>query len=396
MPGVTHTQTIRHSVSGLSHFFTCSCGTRGRRQDTETSAQRLADTHARRAHGVSSTRRASWFRQGVNAFDRCSEATETCTHPPIWFCQDRSHDYSRYEYADGTPTDEAAEPLHVPHGMPVLFDHGNPATSPRTRAARQTAAPAERTFGVEIEFIGSLEGVAAAVRAAGLPCSYAGYSHAVSHTDWKVVTDGSVSRGGELVSPVLAGEDGRRQIRTACEALRTAGATVNRSTGLHVHHDVRDLDVRAFGRVFRAWYNGQSAIDTMVSRSRREGRNSYCTPLTEREISQVESLLTVDRASTRRLGDTRYRTLNVQSYGKYGTVEVRQHQGTINAAKILAWIDFGQSLIAWARTARPMFDRGAQLPTLLAETREAGLSEESATYLATRSVELATDAMANA
>jgi len=46
----------------------------------------------------------------------------------------------------------------------------------------------------------------------------------------------------------------------------------------------------------------------------------------------------------------RWRTLNLTSYGRYGTIEIRQHQGTLDAEKILSWMRFGQAIIDTAKT----------------------------------------------
>lgn len=203
-----------------------------------------------------------------------------------------------------------------------------------------------RRFGVEIEFIGSANEVAAAMVAAGLPCTVQQYNHRVSRTAWKIVPDGSVHGGAELVSPILRGSDGFGQLVKAGRALAAANATVNRSTGLHVHHDVRDLRVSAFKTLVNNWYNCQDATDQLVASSRRAGINRFCTPLDDYDLRNVEYLTTMQRRSVARtVMGSRFRTLNLQAYGKYGTVEIRQHQGTVDAEKIAAWVRFGQAMI---------------------------------------------------
>ena len=42
---------------------------------------------------------------------------------------------------------------------------------------------------------------------------------------------------------------------------------------------------------------------------------------------------------------SRYRKMNLQSFSKYGTVEIRQHQGTLNWLKIVNWMIFTQALV---------------------------------------------------
>lgn len=220
----------------------------------------------------------------------------------------------------------------------------------QNRAARRAARRAGdgRQFGVEIEYIGDRYAVGQEMTNRGLACAFEGYTHRVREGQWKIVTDASISSGYELVSPPLSGAEGRRQVKLACEALAAAGARVNRSCGLHVHHDVSDLDVRSFGRLFRGWYNSQPAIDKLVAASRRGSQ--WAEPLREREVASIEQLRNVERRTVQSIYVDRYRALNVACFPRQGTVEVRQHQGTTNAAKILAWIAFGQAMIARAKS----------------------------------------------
>ena len=95
----------------------------------------------------------------------------------------------------------------------------------------------DRKFGVELEIVGiSKELAIRALAAVDIEAHDAGYTHMTTR-DWKIVSDASVHRGFELVSPVLEGEEGLETLRTAAQALADAGATANRSCGLHVHID---------------------------------------------------------------------------------------------------------------------------------------------------------------
>lgn len=206
----------------------------------------------------------------------------------------------------------------------------------------------ERKFGVEIEFVGA--GYSAVVRemtARGVSCSYEGYTHRVGRA-WKIVMDGSVPGGYELVSPPLKGAAGLAELKKACEALSAAGARVDRRCGLHVHHDVSDLDASAFGRLARFWQRNQHATDGLVAPSRRN--STWARPLSEREVVMIErSNASVTAIRGYFYSDRRYRSLNVASFPRYGTVEIRQHQGTTAFAKIAAWIAYGQAFIAVAK-----------------------------------------------
>lgn len=249
--------------------------------------------------------------------------------------------------------------------------------------ARRRAASA-RKFGVEIEYLGSSRDLLVAMRTVGLECESEGYNHRVSRA-WKIVPDGSIHGGYELVSPPLSGEAGIREVELACQALQTAGATVSRACGLHVHHEVRDLDAPALGRLFRGWSRNQSNINALVAASRRNSQ--WAQPLSEMEVARVEALRSTDSDVIRRAFSgyivDRYRALNIASYPRYGTVEVRQHQGSLNASKIIAWVRFGQALIAAAVAGDvPAADSIGDLIAQL--VRDGGLPADTATFLLAR------------
>jgi hypothetical protein len=220
------------------------------------------------------------------------------------------------------------------------------------RAARRRF---ERKFGVEIEFIGAHHAaVVAKMNARGVACTYEGYTHRVG-SGWKVVTDASVPGGYELVSPPLKGANGFEQLRKACEALAEAGARVDRRCGLHVHHDVSDLSGSDFGRLFRGWAANQPATDGLVAPSRRNSQ--WARPLNADDLRRVDDLPAA-ASGVAALGGffgsysdqyRRYRSLNVQCFPRYGTVEVRQHQGSTSYPKIAAWVAFGQAFVAAAK-----------------------------------------------
>lgn len=237
---------------------------------------------------------------------------------------------------------------------------------------------ADRSFGVEFECFmphsTTRNQIAAAMSAAGLHvASTRGYGS--DPTGWSIKGDGSLHmpamEGIEVVSPVLSGDDGFEQITKVCEILTAQGCKINRTCGTHVHHDVSDLDLDAFKRVYRAYVDNQGVIDKMVSKSRRNNRG-YC-----RRVRPAELVAVMNAVDLRHIGYRieRYRTVNVQSYNRYGTIEIRQHQGTITAAKIIPWIRMGQALIERAKAGSLAKQRTldaflAQLETLPTATAE--------------------------
>jgi len=248
-----------------------------------------------------------------------------------------------------------------------------------------------RRFGVEVEFSGISRGEAeTALQAAGINAVHEAYSH-TTRRHWKIVSDGSVrSVGGgcgELVSPPLRGEAGLNQIELAVTTLLNAGASVNLSTGLHVHHDMAGLTGSEIAAFVRLWSDRQTEIDSLVSRSRRGNSNTYCQNTSDQELRQIESELT--SYGRIRSSFNRYRKINVMSYPKYGTVEIRQHQGTLDGTKIRHWVLFTQALITAAKTHVEANIR-VDLTNMLADLQEhAGLNQETVTFLTNRAVVLA-------
>lgn len=262
----------------------------------------------------------------------------------------------------------------------------------RSAAARQGAARRHgrtvspllaRRFGIEIEFSGlDPYRAAEAIRAAGLEAEAEGYNHD-TRDHWKIVSDSTC--GYEAVSPILSGEDGYEQVRKVMRALSEAGARVDRRCGMHVHRDVNDLTGEAIATLVETYAGSQTTIDRFLARSRRSGQSEWCAPMTARDVERVaEGFRTHRQADS---GVTRYRSINVQSFPRYGTVEIRQHQGTLNGSKAVAWIMLGQALVVAAQTETPV--DGGSVETFLASLVDAGLPTEQSRRLARRAEALA-------
>lgn len=202
----------------------------------------------------------------------------------------------------------------------------------------------KRTFGVEIEALAPDDVPLAAIirdlECEGIECQYAGYTHQTTPY-WKIVTDYSVcgrgKMGFELVSPKLQGAEGLQQVRVVCEVLQRQGVTVNKTCGLHVHHDAHDYKEQHFVNLFNLYAHAEKALDSVVAKSRRENNGPYCLSLKGRTVS------------TLRTG--RYYKLNLSAFTRHGTVEVRHHQGTVEAEKIVAWVILTQGLVERAKRA---------------------------------------------
>ena len=209
----------------------------------------------------------------------------------------------------------------------------------------------ERTFGIEIEFTtASRETVARLMKQKGLLAEVEEYNH-TTRRHWKLITDSSC--GYELVSPVLKGRDGLNQLKLAAEALAEAGAKVDRRCGLHVHHDINDLNAKQVANIYALYIKLEKTIDSFVPKSRRADNNEYCRSLFRHSNQQsvLDQLKTVK--TMKDINDifrTRYIKLNLQSYVKYGTIEFRQHSGTIEFEKMYNWILLTQQMVEAGKT----------------------------------------------
>lgn len=219
----------------------------------------------------------------------------------------------------------------------------------RARFVQPTSTWMDRSFGVEVEHTGtSLSASRRALVNAGLDAVEPGYTHRVMD-EWKIVHDGSC--GNEAVSPILSGTAGLDQLGTAMTALSGAGARVNTQCGMHVHVDMTGLDGAAIARLVTLYTDHQDDLDALVSSSRRRFNNSYCQAWGAGDtLAAAIDELRTSRSITSHYD--RYRTINVMSFPRYGTIEFRQHQGTLAPKKAQAWVVLMLALVEIARIDR--------------------------------------------
>jgi hypothetical protein len=152
----------------------------------------------------------------------------------------------------------------------------------------------------------------------------------------RCVSDGSIRAGagnyGHEIRALLDRQTAEPRLHRLCKILADAGLSVNRSTGLHVHLDARNIPTEAeavrVARLMDAWI---FALRELVPASRRE--NGYCK----------------FGVSTR----DRYRAVNVMAWNTHRTIEIRLHSGTVDYTKTLAWIRLLETIRAVARKPKP-------------------------------------------
>lgn len=239
-----------------------------------------------------------------------------------------------------------------------------------------------RTFGVELEHIGlSIRKAAAALQAAGLPATAMGYSHRVMD-HWKTVTDASVYRGCEAVSPILRGADGFYQLDVAMSALRANGGSVDPSCGTHVHIGCKDLSADDLVKV-QEYYDAHHDLIDMLHAPSRRGNSDWAGPFSPHDKDRLSQACKSSdhKRALDGLQSMRYRSVNLAAFGKYETIEFRQHAGTLNYRKLSAWINF---LFALIDAAINNERHCVSLVGLLGVLEQHGLTLEDSGYLSER------------
>ncbi len=200
----------------------------------------------------------------------------------------------------------------------------------------------ERNFGIEMEFNGlTMQQSLTALREAGLKAQIEGYNHN-DHADgtWKIVSDASVCNGHEVVSPILHGEAGISEACRAAQALEKAGATIDKSCGLHVHFDAASFTADELRTACIRYAKHESEIDAFMPKSRRGNENTYCRATAACFLNNTAFMRATDKTRLARSQYSRYFKVNLQAYLRHQTIEFRQHSGTVESAKIENWVRF--------------------------------------------------------
>lgn len=199
----------------------------------------------------------------------------------------------------------------------------------------------DRTCGIELEFDAiSRENLAECIltiNERGVGISREQYNHS-TREHWKIVPDASLSGGHpmELVSPPLTPLQAVEQLEVILDVLNAKGCTVNRSCGFHVHHHAPRYNGKRLKYLVNHFCKNERNFDSIVSPSRRDSRWAASNK------AHLRTMVVDGAINTR---TTRYLKLNLQAFARQGTIEIRQHQGTLDLEKIAYWIIFTQALV---------------------------------------------------
>lgn len=173
-------------------------------------------------------------------------------------------------------------------------------------------------------------------------------SYPAYKTAWRVVYDGSVADGCEVVSPILGGPEGLAEVKRLVKALNKNGAKADARCGLHVHVNAKDLSVVEIQHAARRYAKFENVIDGFVNPRRRGEAANWCKPMAGIVKRIDNSLFSNDENFVKTLND-RYVKLNLLAYLRHGTVEFRQLEGTTSWTKIVNWIQFCVNFVEASR-----------------------------------------------
>ena len=177
---------------------------------------------------------------------------------------------------------------------------------------------------------------------------------------WFAMRDGSLSGPGctengkgnvELVSSILYGEAGDREMLRVLTRLNAAGATVDQSCGTHITVGLNNNarwnrlsvagKVKVGNRIVEFYNHFQAVFDAMSPNCRQVNGFSAFT-------MRAPELMTESRNQ-----GTRYSAVNLSNYILYGAsaggrIEFRQPGYTLSAKKIMLWLKIIRCIISMA------------------------------------------------
>ena len=220
-----------------------------------------------------------------------------------------------------------------------------------------------KTIGLEIELLDPNNAEQTVIQQAdvkGVEIVSRDYTHEVMNK-WKFVDDGSVS-GRELVSPPLEPKSLFLQLRIILDILIANGYKVDRSCSVHVHHDASKYNNKRLRYFLNHIVKNELNFDCLVAESRRNGQWSRSNK------QELDCLIQTPDSREWRLGrcdengihqrpngipigsngrgSARYRKWNFHAFTHYGTLECRQHQGSLDFSKYVLWICLTQGMVS--------------------------------------------------
>lgn len=271
-------------------------------------------------------RNFSYYCQGDSICDKCaSEDTFICDR-----CGERLHN-DAYE-ADGYCSScyEDLEEEEEPENIEIPFKIGKSKTFDKN--------PFKNTCGIEIECINKNK--------------HEFYREELKSYGFSQLYDGSLnSNGVEFRSNAFNGDLLFNKIDDFLRVLNRSGFKIDKSCGLHIHIKIPQ-SVEYLKKIAFFYQTYEPFFFNMLPDSRRD--NFYCKNfsrmyksinLKDRNYYHIKSKVYnskdksfQDIVSKEKYNDSRYCWVNLHSVFYRGTLEIRNHSGTLNADKIKKWL----------------------------------------------------------
>lgn len=224
-----------------------------------------------------------------------------------------------------------------------------------------------QNFGIEIEMTGLTRATAARIIAGhfGTQATHVGGAYDAytvrdeQNRQWKLVSDASIRcyHGGErtarreysveFVSPICKYED-IPTVQELIRKLRSGGAKVNDSCGIHVHVDASAHTPQTLRNIVNIMASKEDllykALQVQVSRERycQRADTRFLDELNHRRPRTMEAVerLWYNGESGRycHYDDSRYHALNLHSVFSKGTIEFRLFNSTLHAGEVKSYI----------------------------------------------------------
>lgn len=140
----------------------------------------------------------------------------------------------------------------------------------------------------------------------------------------------------EIHSPILSGREGFEQLKRVMDLLVDKEYYTTDEDGLHIHHDAPEFvnNKALIVKLVQSWLSNQDLIGKFVDSGRWEDADEWgvCPPWNQWKL---DHLMANGEAEERD-------ALNIRALNRYGTIEFRLHEGTIDYDEASSWIKFGQ------------------------------------------------------
>jgi hypothetical protein len=166
------------------------------------------------------------------------------------------------------------------------------------------------------------------------------------HTMFGAKFDCSV-HGMEFISPVLYGDEGLAAVEEFCAHADRLDFDVDSDCGYHLHIDMRGEDYESLKAVAYAYHKADAAWRLLVD-SFRANDCGYCRrpEYRRRDLERVLDKGSMDCFCDRQ---DRYSLCNLNAYSKFGSFEIRLHQGSLEARAVCNWIKAHLRFVDWAK-----------------------------------------------